>query len=454
MRLFKIFPAGAFLFLLFCAPAVEVEVVSYNHYLNNQEKIRQFEFSPAGTLTKDAVNALIRHNLIERHVRETPASVEKSLRKLAKYLVKPARNDFEKIFAFYCWITNNINYDVKAFFNRKFGIMLPSQVLNKRLAVCGGFARLFDELVTLAGLKSVIVTGTAKGWGYQAEAGRENSIKHAWNAVKIKNGWYLVDCTWGAGNMAKKSFQRRVEYFYFLPPAEELIYSHLPEEDRLQFTETPLLPEDFINQVYVRPKYFELGVQAVTHHAGFISTDSALTTQLKVPDNILITARVHQNGRELPVTLSFAQQQGNVCTIQSFFPQAGDFELKIYGKSAQAEAPTKAEYDPLLTYRVKAEVSPVTAHYFPEPYSTFYHKNVYLYSPLNGKLKPNSTCHFKVMVPGAKKVAVVNQKKWNFLIQKNNIFEGDVPIAKGPVRLVANFKAGNQFAGLVEYRAF
>ncbi len=75
--------------------------------------------------------------------------------------------------------------DIDAKFNDSFttyGIMV------KKIGVCASYAAVYKILSDLSGLESVVVTGDMSG------------VPHAWNKVKLDNGWVNVDSTNNATN--------------------------------------------------------------------------------------------------------------------------------------------------------------------------------------------------------------------------------------------------------------
>ncbi|GFN34102.1 transglutaminase domain-containing protein [Paenibacillus xylaniclasticus] len=108
--------------------------------------------------------------------------------------IKPEMSDEEKYKAIYDYLNDNSRYDeaalenaeandfkkVDAEFNDSFttyGIMV------KKVGVCASYASVYKMLSDLAGLESIVVTGDMDG------------VPHAWNKVKLANGWVNVDST-------------------------------------------------------------------------------------------------------------------------------------------------------------------------------------------------------------------------------------------------------------------
>ena len=81
--------------------------------------------------------------------------------------------------------------------------------------VCAGYARCFQYLMQLV----EVPTYNCHGWG--------GSERHAWNIIKLDDGFHNVDCTWDdslAGydyfnlSDAENKSHRRMEFSVYLPP--------------------------------------------------------------------------------------------------------------------------------------------------------------------------------------------------------------------------------------------
>jgi len=200
----------------------------------------------------------IRYIKTDNHALSIIDYKNESVKTLTRRLIENTNNDFEKARSIYRWITKNIAYDVDSYFknNIDYQKVQAENVLRTKLSVCSGYANLFNEMATAVGLKSEVVSGFAKGYGFEPgdKIGESN---HAWNAVKIDKTWYLVDCTWGSGNIgADKKFNRSYTDFYFLTPPDHLIFSHFPDNSRWQLIKNQISKIDFSNLPYVRPSFF------------------------------------------------------------------------------------------------------------------------------------------------------------------------------------------------------
>lgn len=201
-----------------------------------------------------------RYAALDKHALQAPAEAEQSITALAEYLIKPAKNDREKVRAIYRWITDRIAYNAPAFLARRDpGDCSAAAVLKSRLTVCEGYANLFVALCKEANVEAIKIHGHGKGYGHTpGESLQEN---HAWNAVRLDDGWALLDATWGAGAIGSdRNWSKRFTEFFFLTPPDQLIYSHFPNESKWQLLEPPVAADTYRRWPRVDPILFQYGV--------------------------------------------------------------------------------------------------------------------------------------------------------------------------------------------------
>lgn len=95
-------------------------------------------------------------------------------------------SDYGKALAIAKWITDNVKYSYDYEEREAAGDDVRSvyAALKNREVVCEGYARLFDHMCKLSGLRTIYVRGdTYNG-------------PHAWNMIQISNNWYYVDVSW------------------------------------------------------------------------------------------------------------------------------------------------------------------------------------------------------------------------------------------------------------------
>ena len=99
---------------------------------------------------------------------------------------------------------DEINYKNDTLTSRAYS---PEGVLLDGMAVCQGYAETFQLFMDSLSIENRFVVGTADG------------ISHAWNLVKLEDGWYHVDTTWDDPIPDKEG---RVLYTYFLLNDKEM----------------------------------------------------------------------------------------------------------------------------------------------------------------------------------------------------------------------------------------
>jgi transglutaminase/protease-like cytokinesis protein 3 len=106
------------------------------------------------------------------------ADLDSKVKEIVASVAPDNMNQSDKELAIHDWIVNNTRYD------ESYTIYDPYDTLIKHTGVCEGYSLLAQKMFTIAGIKSIVVEGTADGGS------------HAWNLVYIDNKWRHVDCTW------------------------------------------------------------------------------------------------------------------------------------------------------------------------------------------------------------------------------------------------------------------
>lgn len=112
-------------------------------------------------------------------------------------ITSSSMSQFEKERAIHDWIINNVRYGNSQY--------IPCDALLSHSGNCESYAALAQKMFNIAGIKSIIVEGTANnGTG-------TGNVGHAWNMVYIDKKWYHVDVTWDDSIFGENS----LEYDYF-----------------------------------------------------------------------------------------------------------------------------------------------------------------------------------------------------------------------------------------------
>ena len=104
------------------------------------------------------------------------------------------KSDYDKAGYLYSWMIQNIKYESNPY------VQISAEaydVFVNKYGVCGGFSNLYNELLHLAGIPSVAVTGYYNPYGH-GNGYDDYNMAHQWNAVYADGKWFYVDTT-GAG---------------------------------------------------------------------------------------------------------------------------------------------------------------------------------------------------------------------------------------------------------------
>lgn len=213
---------------------------------------------------------------VDRYARNAPKNVQ-SIDELASYFSSIETKPIEKARMIYVWLTDNISYDDKAYNLKNIGDNSSSTVFKTKKAVCAGFANLYTDLGEKLGLEIETISGVAKGYEFEENVSDdlEESINHAWNAIRIDGEWRVFDATWGEGyGMSNKkgkleSTKKFDETWFNVNPVNAL-FTHFPEEMNKQYINNPIRFESFLTLPYLLPSAF---------NSGWLNPEEILTKQ-------------------------------------------------------------------------------------------------------------------------------------------------------------------------------
>lgn len=109
--------------------------------------------------------------------------VQKRCKAVIAYFIRPGMSAYQKELTLHDYLVSIARYSGE-------GGMLPKEeytaygVLMNGRGVCAGYAKAMQKLLRMAGIPCLYVSGTANG------------VPHAWNIVKLGDGYYHLDATW------------------------------------------------------------------------------------------------------------------------------------------------------------------------------------------------------------------------------------------------------------------
>lgn len=121
--------------------------------------------------------------------------IQERVEEITGEIISDGMTDVEKEMAINAWLCENAVYDDGALENaEKYSFTQVDEdfydsftaygILTEGVGVCASYSASFKLLADAADLESIVVTGYLEG-----------SVPHAWNKVKLGDGWYIVDAT-------------------------------------------------------------------------------------------------------------------------------------------------------------------------------------------------------------------------------------------------------------------
>jgi hypothetical protein len=288
-----------------------------------------------------------RTNKMDPRVRQVQKNVmeqiftapETNLPAVVSSLVNGLPDQFSKAKVVHDWICDNIAYDAEMYFSGRITAQDYVSVLKKKKAVCSGYANLFNQMCELAGVESIGINGYSKGVGYTGKIGKDTD--HAWNAVHIGNKWYLIDVTWDAGSLDRRTFIKRYSTEWLFLDARPFLYSHLPEEEAYQYYAPVLTADDFMREAYIAGKFFQYGLDLKSEdpdynniiNGGFTfdiimrNNNVSLSSQLRTP-----------NGKNIDAA-SWTERRGTTVTVDFDVPDTNQYKGHIFARYNNVEQP-------------------------------------------------------------------------------------------------------------------
>jgi Transglutaminase-like superfamily len=219
---------------------------------------------------------------------------------LTKQLTSFCSTDLEKVRAIFRWITENIDYKIKQPAKRKkndpviydesndtgeqksLDERVAETVLEKRVAFCDGYARLFKTLCSYAGIRAELIVGYAR-----TESNKINQrfrSNHTWNAVLIDNVWRLLDVTWASGFVTWNgdTYIRQFDEEYFLTPPDQFIHEHYPDDMHWTLMTDPPLMTEFRQSPYKQRTFIKYTITAYRPAGGVIEVNLGDTVQVEL----------------------------------------------------------------------------------------------------------------------------------------------------------------------------
>jgi len=348
-------------------------------------------------------------------------------------------------------LADNIAYDVESYMAGRRVESAWDETLRRRKGVCQGYATLLTEMCHAAGIRCEKIGGY--GRGYRFGLGRSQNLSdanHAWNAVRIGGGWYLLDVTWDAGHVEPKAYHKQYGTAYLFLEPKEFLYTHFPTDSKWQLLARPYNARQFVNLPYLRGRFFEHGLRLATRLGRITRAGESVRFTVEAPPGVDLFATLKDgNGAALP-RRTLVQREGGRCRVLVTFPRAGRWKVHLHSKLRRQQGPM------LLAASLEFETSSGTGNTFPETFGAYNRMDGCLLSPLFVPLAAGRPVPFKIRVRGASRVSLlIGEKQWQKLDPHpadKDVYQLTATVPRGlPVKLMAKGPADKSHWTLVDF---
>ncbi|WP_310560878.1 transglutaminase domain-containing protein [Flavobacterium sp.] len=255
--------------------------------------------------------ANVEYAAIDKKVALIPQKATSSTREIASYINTNFKTENDKIRAVFYWTASNISYDVANMFAVN-TTETPQDRITKALktkkGICADYSAIFNEIATLVGINSVVISG------YTKQNGKIDTLPHSWCAAKIDNKWWVFDPTWGSGSLINGQFVKRINDYYFKTQPSKIISSHIPFDYLWQFLNYPITNTEFYEgktQIDTTKKYFDFEKE-IAKQKSLSEMDQLFESALRIEQNGLKNAMIVANYKSKNELLTFLRQSANI----------------------------------------------------------------------------------------------------------------------------------------------
>ncbi|CAF1314943.1 unnamed protein product [Adineta ricciae] len=283
------------------------------------------------------------------------------------------------------WIILNIEYDSVTYFSTNRANQSAKNVFLTKKGICDGYVNIYKYLCDHVKLPCKIVRGYSKGYGFDVRVDAPSEADHVWNAVQINQYWYLVEATWGAGILNdQKVFKRELNSYYFFPRPEQMIYHHLPENDRWQLLRKAVSMKQFLQMPNIQPAYFEFNLELIypSHqpYVQLLPNKAYALVLVRAPEDVSLIAdlKIHDEKVEGGHQVIHDQKRDLYCCF--FAPNsAGKYKINIYAKRTTEETD---RHSSAITLKLDIEEMPNSVISYPQTWKVFLDLQLKVISPL------------------------------------------------------------------------
>ncbi len=256
---------------------------------------------------------------------------------IASMLTKPFAEKIDKARAIYTWIANNIVYDVKAASKEQTDKSTTTEVLLYRKAVGIGFATLFQDMCSSAGIRCLTADGHIKR-NTEEISDEELEKNHSWAVVQLglsPDTWHYVDVALGSGSVDEqmKVFTKKFSGNYFFAHKAIFNWQHFPDNPVWKLDAGPKNKTAFLALPIIRASAYDWQLKKFTPELAV--QKATLSTPVNFSfvfgkEDIINKVTIHYgNGKKKKIKNALYNQSGSTLSFSYKFDVEDTYPVTI-----------------------------------------------------------------------------------------------------------------------------
>jgi hypothetical protein len=211
---------------------------------------------------------------VDEYVKKLGSLDSLTMGAISNIVTKNYTNKTDKVRAIYDWVAYNISYDIKTARNGGAEKNSSTEVLLYRKATGIGYANLFQDMCSSAGIRCLTANGYIK-FGSQQINESKPEINHSWAVVQLgesPDAWYYADPCMGSGytDAEFKNFTKSFNPDYFFADLTIFNWQHYPDNTAWQLGPGPRSKKDFFDMPVIKSAAYEFGLKKMNPVEGAI----------------------------------------------------------------------------------------------------------------------------------------------------------------------------------------
>lgn len=212
---------------------------------------------------------------IDEYVKKLGRLDSMNMGTISNILTKKYADKTDKVRAIYDWIAYNISYDFKTARSGGAEKNTSTEVLLYRKATGAGYANLFQDMCSVAGIRCLTANGYIK-FSSEEINNSKPEINHSWAVIQLgqsPEAWYYADPCMGSGytDAEFKSFTKAFNPDYFFADLAIFNWQHYPYNTAWQLGPGPKNKKDFFNLPVIKSAAYEFGLKKFTPNEGAVT---------------------------------------------------------------------------------------------------------------------------------------------------------------------------------------